>query len=104
MPVPVQTTAVRGARCCGSGLGDCGLAGLGGVFLDRLRKAGARGWPVGPVSSTLSWTSTPLWNAVMCAGRTSLPEGSKRGWPACPAHIEVLELSSRIKSLRRSQE
>ena len=24
-------------------------------------------------------------------------------WPDCPAHIEVLELSSRIKSLRRSQ-
>jgi hypothetical protein len=25
-------------------------------------------------------------------------------WPDCPAHIEVLELSSRIKSLRRSQD
>jgi hypothetical protein len=25
-------------------------------------------------------------------------------WPGCPAHIEVLELSSLIKSLRRSQD
>jgi hypothetical protein len=25
-------------------------------------------------------------------------------WPDCPAHIEVLELSTLIKSLRRSQD
>jgi hypothetical protein len=28
----------------------------------------------------------------------------QHNWPACPAHIEVLELSGFIKSLRRSQE
>jgi len=28
----------------------------------------------------------------------------RHNWPDCPAHIEVLELSSLIKSLRRSQD
>jgi hypothetical protein len=28
----------------------------------------------------------------------------RHNWPVCPAHIEVLELSTLIKSLRRSQD
>ena len=37
------TISVRGARCCGSGPGGCGLAMLAGAFPARRCTAGARG-------------------------------------------------------------
>src|ERR1700687_2479252 len=39
--------SVRGAGCCGSALGGCGLEALAGVFLGRGGRAGACGVPWG---------------------------------------------------------